>query len=119
MLWKILQYSATIRDGCDDDSDSGGGSKKTVAIVAHRRGTCPSDETGEGIRKEILNLHTLWARAVVLTEAEWRGVYQKVVNDLIAYDKEMLAKRQAAQAAAPATEETKEEKAEEKVEETK
>ena len=34
MLWKILQYSATIRDGCDDDSDSGGGSKKTVAIVA-------------------------------------------------------------------------------------
>ena len=21
MLWKILQYSATIRDGCDDDSD--------------------------------------------------------------------------------------------------
>ncbi len=77
------------------------------------------DETGEGIRKEILNLHTLWARAVVLTEAEWRGIYQKVVNDLIAYDKEMLAKRQAAQAAAPATEETKEEKAEEKVEETK
>lgn len=49
MLWKILQYSAMIRDGCDDDSDSGGGSKKTVAIVAHRRGTCPSYETGEGI----------------------------------------------------------------------
>ncbi|MBS5586181.1 MAG: hypothetical protein KHX36_08175 [Clostridiales bacterium] len=49
MLRKILQYSATIRDGRDDDSGSGGGIKKTVAIVAHRRGTYPSDEAGEGI----------------------------------------------------------------------
>ena len=43
----LAQYGATIRDGRDDDSGSGGGVKKTVAIVAHRRGICPSDESRE------------------------------------------------------------------------
>lgn len=45
---KTAPCSATIHDGRDDNSDSGGGIKKTVAIVAHRRGTRPFDKCGDG-----------------------------------------------------------------------
>ena len=38
MPQRIIRHSATIRDGRDDVLDSGGGLKKIVAIVAHRRG---------------------------------------------------------------------------------
>ena len=34
-----MENSATIRDGRDDVLDSGGGTQKIVAIVAHRRGS--------------------------------------------------------------------------------
>ena len=39
---RIIRYSATIRDGRDDVLDSGG-TKKIVAIVAHRRGLSVKD----------------------------------------------------------------------------
>lgn len=41
---RIIRYSATIRDGRDDVLDSGGGTKKIVAIVAHRRGLSVKDK---------------------------------------------------------------------------
>ena len=39
MSRRVIRHSATIRDGRDDVLDSGGGTKKIVAIVAHRRGS--------------------------------------------------------------------------------
>lgn len=66
---------------------------KTKYVVDCMGGKEKIDDTGEGLRKEILNLHELWTKAVVLTENEWRANYQAVVQDLIAYDKEMQEKR--------------------------
>ena len=37
------------RDNGVDDSDSDDDVKKAVAIAAHRRGVCPSDESNEEI----------------------------------------------------------------------
>lgn len=81
---------------------------KTKFVIDCMGGKEKIDETGEGLRKEILALHDLWTKAVVLAEAEWKGVYQRVVQSLIEYDKEMVAKNQNAQANAT-TEEHKEE----------
>ena len=55
------------------------------------------DDTGEGLRKEILNLHELWTKAVVLTENDWRAEYQREVSDLINYDKEMRSNQEKVQ----------------------
>lgn len=66
---------------------------KTKFVVDCMGGKEKIDDTGEGLRKEILNLHELWTKTVVLSENEWRATYQSVVQDLIAYDKEMQEKR--------------------------
>ena len=46
-LWRRRYCSK--RDNGGDDSDSDDDVKKTVAIAAHRRGVCPSDESNEEI----------------------------------------------------------------------
>lgn len=60
---------------------------KTKFVIDCMGGKEKIDETGEGLRKEILNLHELWMKTVVLTEAEWKNAYQAIVQDLINYDK--------------------------------
>lgn len=66
--------------------------EKTKFVIDCMGGKKKIDETGEGLRKEILNLHELWMKTVVLSEAEWKNVYQAVVRELIEYDKEMMEK---------------------------
>ena len=65
---------------------------KTKFVVDCMGGKEKIDETGEGLRKEILNLHELWMKTVLLSEAEWKGVYQNTVKDLLDYDKQMMEK---------------------------
>jgi len=60
---------------------------KTKFVIDCMGGKEKIDDTGEGLRKEILNLHELWMKTVVLTEAEWKNAYQAIVQDLINYDK--------------------------------
>lgn len=62
--------------------------EKTKFVIDCMGGKQKLDDTGESLRKEILNLHELWTKCVVLTEAEWRGIYQKEVQNLLVYDKE-------------------------------
>ena len=64
--------------------------EKTKFVVDCMGGKEKIDETGEGLRKEILNLHELWMKTVLLSEAEWKNVYQSTVTDLIEYDKQMM-----------------------------
>lgn len=84
---------------------------KTRFVIDCMGGQQKIDETGEGLRKEILNLHSLWMKNVVLTEAEWKGIYTAEVQALINFDKENLAKKNgeaevaAADETAPASQE--------------
>lgn len=64
--------------------------EKTKFVIDCMGGKQKIDETGEGLRKEIMNLHELWMKTVVLSEAEWKGIYQAVVQDLINFDKDQL-----------------------------
>ena len=64
--------------------------EKTKFVVDCMGGKEKLDETGEGLRKEILNLHELWMKTVLLSEAEWKNVYQSTITDLIEYDKQMM-----------------------------
>lgn len=61
--------------------------QKTKYVIDLMGGKEKLDDTGEGLRKEILNLHELWSKTVALTEGDWRNAYQSVVNDLIEFDK--------------------------------
>lgn len=67
---------------------------KTKFVVDCMGGAQKIDETGEGLRKEILNLHDMWLKTVVLAEADWKNVYTAEVQLLIDYDKEMATKAQ-------------------------
>ena len=64
--------------------------EKTKFVVDCMGGKEKIDETGEGLRKEILNLHELWMKTVLLSEAEWKNVYQSTITDLIENDKQMM-----------------------------
>ena len=64
--------------------------EKTKFVVDCMGGKEKLDETGEGLRKEILNLHELWMKTVLLSEAEWKNVYQSTITDLIEYDNQMM-----------------------------
>lgn len=61
--------------------------QKTKYVIDLMGGKEKLDETGEGLRKEILNLHELWSKTVALTEGDWRNTYQSLVKDLIEFDK--------------------------------
>lgn len=71
--------------------------QKTKFVIDCMGGKEKIDDTGEGLRKEILNLHELWTKAVVLTENDWRAEYQREVSDLINYDKEMRSNQEKVQ----------------------
>ncbi len=73
------------------------GVEKTKYVIDCMGGKEKIDDTGEGLRKEILNLHELWMKAVILAEAEWKSVYQSVVKDLVEFDKNMLEARKNAE----------------------
>jgi hypothetical protein len=52
------------------------------------------DETGQGLKEEILKLHDLWLKNVILTENDWKNTYTQEVQLLINYDKEQLQNAQ-------------------------
>lgn len=67
--------------------------EKAIHVIDCMGGKEKLDETGEALRKEILDLHETWQKLVALSEADWKRIYQIQVNDLIAFDK---AKNEAA-----------------------
>lgn len=71
---------------------------KTEHVIEVMGGKEKLEGGGEALRKEILNVHSLWSKNVALNEVEWRQIYQKMVNDVVAFDKEMIEKRKAQQA---------------------
>ena len=62
--------------------------EKTKFVIDCMGGKQKIDETGEGLRKEIMALHEMWQKIVILTEPEWRSVYQNIVKELLDYDKQ-------------------------------
>lgn len=62
--------------------------EKTKFVIDCMGGKQKIDETGEGLRKEIMALHDMWQKIVILTEPEWRNAYQNIVRDLLDYDKQ-------------------------------
>lgn len=71
---------------------------KTEHVIEVMGGKEKLEGGGEALRKEILNVHSLWSKNVALNEVEWRQIYQKMVNNVVAFDKEMIEKRKAQQA---------------------
>lgn len=65
--------------------------EKSKFVIDCMGGKQKIDDTGEGLRKAIIDLHEMWNRILMLTEAEWRPVYQSVVQELLNYDKERQA----------------------------
>ena len=62
--------------------------EKTKFVIDCMGGKQKIDETGEGLRKEIMALHEMWQKIVILTEPEWRNAYQNLVRDLLEFDRQ-------------------------------
>ena len=67
---------------------------KTKFVIDCMGGVQKIDETGQGLKEEILKLHDLWLKNVILTENDWKNTYTQEVQLLINYDKEQLQNAQ-------------------------
>ena len=65
---------------------------KSKFVIDCMGGVQKIDETGQGLKEEILKLHDLWLKNVILTEGDWKNIYSAEVQALINYDKEQAEK---------------------------